>query len=94
MAILEGKGWRAWIELRDRTVVMEAVRRNHNPEWRAGFPEEMAEKIKLEPRMVRFEPVALMSRLRLKLRMRLRTYALRKDEKVHLQRSYLRLAGG
>ena len=54
----------------------------------------MAEKIKLEPRMVRFEPVALMLRLRVKLRTRLRTYALRKDEKVHLQRSYPRLAGG
>ena len=56
--------------------------------------EEMVEKTKLEPRMVRFEPVALMSRLRVKLRIPLRTYALRKDEIVHLQRSYLRLAGG
>ena len=54
----------------------------------------MAEKIKLEPRMVRFEPVALMYRLKVKLRTRLRTYALRKDEKVHLQNSYPRLAGG
>ena len=52
------------------------------------------EKIKLEPRMVRFEPVALMSRLRVKLRMRLRTDALRKDKIEHLQRSYPHLAGG
>ena len=66
---------------------MEAARRNQNPE-------EMAEKIKLEPRMVRFEPVALMSRLRVRLRTGLRMYALRKDEKVHLQCSYLCLAGG
>ena len=54
----------------------------------------MADKIKLEPRMVRFEPVALMLRLRARLRTRLRMYALRKDEKVHLQRSYPFLAGG
>ena len=40
----------------------------------------MAEKIKLEPRMVRFEPVALMLRLRVKLRTGLRTYTLWKDE--------------
>ena len=54
----------------------------------------MAEKTKLEPRMVRFEPVALMLRLRVKLRAQLRTYALWKDEKVHLQRSYPSLVGG
>ena len=35
----------------------------------------MAEKTKLEQRMVRFEPVAWMSRLRVKLRLRLRTDA-------------------
>ena len=54
----------------------------------------MVEKLKLGPRIMRFEPVALMSRLRVKLRTRLRRYALRKDEKVHLQRSYPGLAGG
>ena len=54
----------------------------------------MAEKTKLEPGMVRFEPVALMLRLRVKLRPQLRMDALRKDEKEHLQRSYLHLAGG
>ena len=32
----------------------------------------MTEKAKLEPRMVRFEPVVLMSRLKVKLRMRVR----------------------
>ena len=44
----------------------------------------MTEKARLEPRMVRFEPVVLMSRLRMKLRMRLRTDELQKGEKVHL----------
>ena len=81
MAILEGKGWRAWIELKDRTAVMEAGQRNQNPGYRAGFPEEMAEKAKLEPRMVRFKPVVLMLRLRVKLR----TDELQKDGTVHLQ---------
>ena len=54
----------------------------------------MVEKTKLEPRMVRFEPVALMSRLRVKLRMWLRTDALRRDKMEHLQGSYPHLAGG
>ena len=41
----------------------------------------MAEKAKLEPRMVRFKPVVLMLRLRVKLR----TDELQKDGTVHLQ---------
>ena len=52
------------------------------------------EKAKLEPRMVRFKPVVLMLRLRVKLRMRLRTDELQKGETVHLQRSFSHLAGG
>ena len=54
----------------------------------------MAEKTKLEPRMVRFKPVAWMLRLRVKLRPWLRTDALRTDKIEHLPRSYLHLAGG
>ena len=49
----------------------------------------MAKKTKLEPRLVRFEPVVLMLRLRVQLRTRLRTDALRKDKIVHLQQGYL-----
>ena len=64
--------------------VMEAGQRNQNLQQRAGFPEEMTEKAKLEPRMVRFGPVVLMSRLRVKLRMRLRMDELQKGETVHL----------
>ena len=47
------------------------------------------EKAKLEPRMVRFEPVVLMSRLRVKLRTWLRTDEQQKDKTVHPH-----LAGG
>ena len=54
----------------------------------------MVENAKLEPRTVRFEHVVLMSRLRVKLRMRLRTDELQKDETVHLQHSFPHLAGG
>ena len=32
MEILEGTGWRAWIELKNRTAVMEAGQRNQNQE--------------------------------------------------------------
>ena len=44
----------------------------------------MTDKVKLEPRTVRFELVVLLSRLRVKLRIRLRTDELQKDETVHL----------
>ena len=44
----------------------------------------MTEKAKLEPRMVRFEPGVLMSRLRVKLRMRVRADELQKGKTVHL----------
>ena len=54
----------------------------------------MTEKAKLEPRTVRFEPVVLTSRLRVKLRMRLRTDELQKGETVHLEHSFPHLAGG
>ena len=54
----------------------------------------MAEKAKLEPRMVRIRPVVLMLRVRVKLRTQLRTDELQKDETVHLQRNYPHLAGG
>ena len=54
----------------------------------------MTEKAKLELSTVRFEPVVLMSRLRVKLRFRLRRNELQKGEKVHLQRSFPHLAGG
>ena len=73
---------------------MEAGQRNQNPKLRAGFPEEMTKKEKMEPRMVRFEPLVLMSRLREKLRMRFRTDELQKGKTVHLQRSFPHLAGG
>ena len=46
------------------------------------------EKANLEPRTVRFEPVVLMSRLRVKLRMRLRTDELLKSETEHLPHSF------
>ena len=54
----------------------------------------MVEKMKLEQRMVRFKPVVLMSRLRVKLRPWLRTDVLWKDKIEHLQCSYPHLAGG
>ena len=54
----------------------------------------MTEKARLEPRMVRFEPVVLMSRVRVKLRTGLRVDELQKNKTVHLQRSYPHLAGG
>ena len=44
--------------------VMAAGKRNKNPGKTADLPEEMPEKAGLEPRMVRFEPVMLMLRLR------------------------------
>ena len=64
------------------------------PGVESWFSGGMAEKAKLEPRMVRFEPVVLMLRLKVKLRTRLRTDALWKDKTVLLQRSYPHLAGG
>ena len=51
------------------------------------------EKAKLELRTERFEPVVLMSRLRVKLRMRLRTDELQKGKTVYLQHSFPHLAG-
>ena len=44
--------------------------------------------------MVRFEPVLMMARLRVKLRMRLRTNKLQKGKTVCLQHSCPHLAGG
>ena len=43
----------------------------------------MPEKPGLGPRMVRFEPVLMMLRLRVNLRMRLRTDELQKGKTVH-----------
>ena len=57
----------------------------------------MTEKAKLEPRMVRFEPVVLLLRLLklgVKLRVRLRTDKLQEGKTVHLQRSFPHPAGG
>ena len=90
MAILEGKDCQAWPEQKDRIAVKEAGRRNQNQEWRADLPKVMPEKPGLVPRMVRFEPVLVI----LRLRVRLRADELQKGETVHLQRSFPHLAGG
>ena len=54
----------------------------------------MTEKARWEPRTVRFKHVVLMSRLRVKLRMRLSTDELQKGKTVNLQCSFPHLAGG
>ena len=68
MAILEEKYWQAWLLLKDRTAVKEVGRRNQTLELRAEPLEVIPEKAGLEPKMVRFKPVLMMSRLGLGLR--------------------------
>ena len=70
--------------------VMEAERNNQNLEWRAELLQVMPKK----PGLGRLEPVLMMLRLRVKLRMRLRTDELQKGETVYLQLSFPHLAVG
>ena len=94
MAILEEKDWPAWLVLKDRTAVKEAGRRNQTLELRTEPLEVIPETAGLEPKMVRFEPVLMMLRLRVTLRMRRRRDGLKMGKTGHLQGSFPHLADG
>ena len=86
--MLEEKDWSAWLVLKDGTAVIEARQRIQNLELSNEPPEVVPEKAGLEPKIVRFEPVLII----LRLRMRLRMDRLKMGGTGGLQRSFPHLA--
>ena len=86
--MLEEKDRSAWLVLKDGTAVIEARQRIQNLELSNEPPEVVPEKAGLEPKIVRFEPVLII----LRLRMRLRMDRLKMGGTGGLQRSFPHLA--